>query len=116
MYNDSRYFADAPNVVILISDGEPSEEIGLTLDETDIVKSTGAHVICVGISVEISVDIMAQIASSLDDVFILDDYFSLDFILDPIMSLACLKEGKLQETFHNFCTTVCIPQTPYHQK
>jgi hypothetical protein len=86
----------ARNVAILISDGQTTVD-GETLEiEADLLKDNGARVIAVGVTDWVLMTELIKIASSPGQVFRLTDYLNLRYILNPIMSMACVEDGKRQ--------------------
>ena len=85
-------FADVPNVVIFISNGQAVRNTDLTQEAERLQKN--AHVISVGITDATSIEELVMIASSPENVFILEDFYNLQYIINPIMTFACLKEGR----------------------
>ena len=81
-------------MAILISDGMPNMEVDREYEEAKRLKDAGTHIIAVGITDEVQMELLYQLASTPSHVFKLEDYFSLKYILDPIMALACVEAGK----------------------
>ena len=85
---------DVPDLVILISDGNPNKDEDDTLDEADDLKDAlegdNAALITIGVTDEIDEELLAGIASDSTYVAMADDFTALDTIVNKVKNLACL--------------------------
>ena len=96
----------APNVLILISDGTPNDEVGGERAEADLLKAAGTTIVSVGITDAIDRDLMSAIASSND--FIESPTFEatdLNRIVGNLATAVCIGEYHT-EVFHQFHVTI----------
>ena len=77
-------------MVIFITDGTFTDDTDSVQEEAAKVREI-ARVLSVGITDMVETEELSAIASSPDDVFILQSYSDLKFILDPIMAFICLQ-------------------------
>ena len=84
---------NAPNIVILITDGIPNEREGDTIPEAARMKDPrvgNARVLSVGITNAVDMDLLRAIASDpVDDVVTADDFNELTTIIDGLVGAAC---------------------------
>ena len=87
-------FPDVQNVAILISDGVSTEGYEKTTSMAARAKDHGIHIVCVGVTDRVDSIQLTQIASSPNDVILVDDFSDLPYILQPLMASACASEGR----------------------
>lgn len=80
--------ASADNLVILITDGIPNEREADTLTEAQLLKDTGAHVVCIGITNEIDANLLSSISSDGDYIFI-EKFTDFGAVLDELQDQTC---------------------------
>ncbi len=81
--------SNAPNIVILITDGIPNERAAETQPEANLVKQTGATVVTVGITNEVDADLMRALASVPSDYISSASFAELTNIVQSLVTAAC---------------------------
>ena len=80
---------DVPNVAVLITDGQPNEREADTLPEAFRAKQAGVTIVAVGVTDQVNMDQLRQIASNSDDVITVDNFNRLDDIIVALVQSAC---------------------------
>ena len=85
----------------------------MTLPMAQIAKQHGIRIICVGISYAVDKAELSQIASSPNDVILLETYRDLTYIFDPLMASACVNNGTQAQhcVFNSEHITSYLPTT-----
>ncbi len=81
--------SNAPNIVILITDGIPNERIAETQPEANLVKQTGASVVTVGITNAVDADLLRALASVPSDFISSASFAELTNIVQSLVGAAC---------------------------
>jgi collagen type VI alpha len=81
--------SNAPNIVILITDGIPNDRIPDTQPEANLVKQTGAQVVTVGITTEVDADLLRALASNPSDYIASATFAELSNIVGSLVGAAC---------------------------
>ena len=75
---------DVDNVMVVVTDGYANERAGETIDEARKARRLGIRIIAVGVSDEIDIDELEAIASSVDDVILVEKFTELTDSLDVV--------------------------------
>ena len=86
---------NAPNMVIVLTDGRPDTEISNTVREADLLKSAGADIITVGVTGNVDGPQLMQIASNPRATLFVNDFSRLQAEVQRIADLTCdvINEG-----------------------
>ena len=89
IFNQRGDRSNAPNIVILITDGIPNERIADTQPEANLVKQTGAQVLTVGITDAVDDDLLRAIASDSSGYITSVSFAQLSSIVRTLVGAAC---------------------------
>uniref|UniRef100_A0A0B7A6W9 VWFA domain-containing protein n=1 Tax=Arion vulgaris TaxID=1028688 RepID=A0A0B7A6W9_9EUPU len=89
MFNDTGRGGSVPRLVIIITDGQASEQNLATIAATD-AKNQGIVILAIGITNSTNVDDLSNYASSRNQVFITEDFTTLEASLNNATSRACV--------------------------
>ena len=81
--------ASAPNIGIVVTDGESNRDQGLTIPYANEAKAAGITMIAVGVGMNQTNDELVGIATNTSYVFSVDNFLALQAIQAQIISAAC---------------------------
>jgi len=81
--------SNAPNIVILITDGIPNERITDTQPEANLMKQTGAQLVTVGITDAVDADLLRALASNPSEYISSATFGELNQIVRSLVGAAC---------------------------
>ena len=80
---------EAPNIVILITDGIPNLAEQDTIPQANLLKQTGAKIVTVGITDAIDPDMLRQIATDSANFISSPDFTTLGNVVERLFGVAC---------------------------
>ena len=80
---------NAPNIIILLTDGIPNERVGESQGEANLVKQTGAQVITIGVTDAVDPDLLRALASDPSDFISSASFAELSNIVRTLVGAAC---------------------------
>ena len=84
--------SDAPDIVVLITDGIATVRADETLDQADLLKQT-AEIVVVGVTNNVDVNTLEAIATDPNAVILIDDFSGLQASLSSVLTGLCPGEG-----------------------
>lgn len=94
---------DVKNLVVLVTDGKDNVDEGEVSREAQLLKQTGADIICVGVSNEAYMAELRTIATRSDYAIQVEQYAALQGAVSDIISVSCETGGESRSSdFNNY--------------
>lgn len=84
---------EATNIAILITDGKPTEREADTVPEANDLKDRGVVIIAIGVTQNVDIDQLKEIATREDEVYEVNDFADLDALLNIFAGDSCNEVG-----------------------
>jgi hypothetical protein len=78
-------------VIVILTDGESTENKTATIDNANILKNRGVHIIPIGVTSDINQEELNGMASNIDDVYNLNDFDQFSNIIDGLTKSICMQ-------------------------
>jgi hypothetical protein len=104
---------DIPKIIVLVTDGNPNEQVETLEDEVRNIRQAGIRIVVVGITKAVNEAIMRGIASTPDDYIYAEDFKSLSSVKERILNdRTCDPITTLPPTTTEEPTTAVPPTEP----